>query len=265
MKSKHIILLLQVQNINIMEILIAYLLLFFASLASGASVLALKNHESKSLKLISVFGGAFLLAVCFIDLIPAMFEHESHSHDHHLSHSFLPLGATILIGFLLQLFLEQLSKGAEHGHIHSNSNQKSKISAIMLLIGVSIHGFLEGFPIVNQGEINAPMITGIIIHNIPLSIIIVTVLIQSGYNKIKSMLLLSIFSSMAIIGSVLNQNLSILEPFQNIILGIVVGILLHVSTTTLFDTAESHKYNQKRFLIVVLAFLIVILLPSHIH
>lgn len=248
-----------------MEILIAYLLLFTASMASGSSILAIKNFNSKTLKLITVFGGAFLFAVCFIDLIPSMFEQIGHSHEGEIHHSIFPIGASILIGFILQLLLEQLSKGAEHGHLHTHSEKKSLISSIMLLVGVSIHAFLEGFPIVNEGEINAPMITGIIIHNIPISIVLVGAFLQSGCNKIKSLLMLAIFASMAIFGSLLNQTLSVLHPYQNIILGIVVGILLHVSTTTLFDSEESHKYNLTRFLIVILAFIIVILLPAHTH
>lgn len=135
----------------------------------------------------------------------------------------------------------------------------------MLLIGVSIHAFLEGFPIISNGVVNTAMVTGIIIHNIPISIILVGSFIHSGSSKTFSLLMLTIFASMAIIGSELNQMLSVLHPYQNIIIGIVVGILLHVATTTLFDSEESHKYNRTRFLIILIAFLIVILLPAHSH
>jgi zinc transporter ZupT len=248
-----------------MDIIIAYSSLFFASILSGLSVFLFNKNNQKALKLITVFGGAFLFAVCFVDLIPAMFEVHNHNGCEHKHHSIIPIGAFILIGFLIQLLLEQLSHGAEHGHIHYGEEKKSIISSIMLLIGVSIHAFLEGFPIVAQGTPNISMITGIIIHNIPLSIVLVGAFLQSGLSKTKSILLLAIFASMAIFGSLLNNNLDILHPYQNMILGIVVGILLHVATTTLFDSEESHKYNLTRFLIVILAFVIVILLPAHTH
>ncbi len=248
-----------------MEVIIAYSALFIGSILSGLSVFVLNKNTPKTLKLITVFGGAFLFAVCFIDLIPAMFEPHCHADCQDSHHSFLPLGAYILIGFLIQLLLEQLSHGAEHGHIHDKEDKKTEVSSIMLLIGVSIHAFLEGFPIVVQGRPNVSMITGIIIHNIPLSIVLMGAFLQSNMSKTKSIILLSIFASMGIIGSLLNQNLEILHPYQNIILGIVVGILLHVSTTTLFDSEESHQYNLTRFLIVIIAFAIVILLPAHTH
>lgn len=247
-----------------MEILIAYILLFFGAMVSGGSILVIKNTNKKTLKLITVFGGAFLFAVCFINLIPEVF-HETHHHDEELSHLTFPLGASILIGFLLQLFLEQLSKGMEHGHVHSNGETISKMSSIMLLVGISIHAFLEGFPIVSEGELNTAMVTGIIIHNIPISIILVGSFIRSGSSKTFSLIMLAIFASMAIIGSQLNQMLSVLHQYENIIIGIVVGILLHVATTTLFDSEESHKFNLTRFLIILLAFAIVILLPEHTH
>lgn len=247
-----------------MEILIAYILLFFGVMASGASILVIKNKNKKTLKLITVFGGAFLLAVCFVNLIPEMF-HEAHHHHEEAAHLMFPIGASILVGFLIQLFLEQLSKGMEHGHVHSNGENISKVSSVMLLIGVSIHAFLEGFPIISDTGVNTAMVTGIIIHNIPISIILVGSFIHSGSSKTFSLLMLAIFASMAIIGSELNQMLSILHPYQNIIIGIVVGILLHVATTTLFDSEESHKYNRTRFLIILLAFIIVILLPAHTH
>lgn len=245
-----------------MNSIITYLTLFLASIISGISVFAIKDTHSKTLKLIKVFGGAFLFAVCFVDLIPSMFEHNIEKGiDIH--QSIIPVGAYILLGFLLQLLLEQLSKGAEHGHIHSNGEKKSLLSSIMLLIGISIHAFLEGFPIINNGVVNTSMVTGIIIHNIPISIVIVGAFLNSGCGKTKSILMLSIFASMAIYGSLLNQTWSFLNPYENIIVGIVVGILLHVSTTTLFDSEESHKYNLKRFLVVILAFIIVVLLPAH--
>lgn len=250
-----------------MEILIAYFLLFFGVMLSGASILVIKDINKKYLKLITIFGGAFLLAVCFINIIPEVF-HSSDLHHHHNEESYgfvFPIGASILIGFLLQLFLEQISKGLEHGHLHSNGENTSRSSSIMLLVGISIHALLEGFPIISDGGVNTPMVTGIIIHNIPISIILVGSFISSGSGKGFSLLMLAIFGSMAIIGSQLNQVLSILHPYQNIIIGIVVGILLHVATTTLFDSEESHKYNLTRFLIILLAFIIVVLLPAHTH
>ena len=51
------------------EIVLSYLILFFACILSGSFVFVLKKHE-KILSYIGVFGGAFLLAVCFVHLLP---------------------------------------------------------------------------------------------------------------------------------------------------------------------------------------------------
>ena len=110
---------------------------------------------------IGVFGGAFLLAVCFVHLLPEALTlqgethscaHHSHYHSH--SHAFLSVGFFVLIGFILQLVLELLSNGAEHGHLHDekhHSDKNSILPALMMLLGVSIHAFLEGFALVVNG------------------------------------------------------------------------------------------------------------------
>jgi zinc and cadmium transporter len=48
------------------------------------------------------------------------------------------------------------------------------------------------------------------------------------------------------------------ELLLNITNGIVTGILLHISTTILFESSEDHRFNLLKFITVVLGALLTI-------
>lgn len=252
-------------------IFISYLILFLTCLLSGGFVFVLKKHE-KILSYIGIFGGAFLLAVCFVHLLPEAFSLQgeihscaNHSHHHEHSHSFLSVGLFVLIGFILQLVLELLSNGAEHGHLHEENNHSHKTSllpALMILLGVSIHAFLEGFALVVNGAVNYSLLIGVVLHNIPIAMLVVNAFMLAGVSKIKSFGYLSVFAIMGVLGSMLSVYFEFLHDYMGYVIGFVVGILLHVSISTLFDSKESHKYNFVRFVVVIIAFALAIVL-SH--
>ncbi|MEI6854394.1 MAG: zinc/iron permease, partial [Bacteroidota bacterium] len=50
-----------------------------------------------------------------------------------------------------------------------------------------------------------------------------------------------------------------------IILAVVVGIFLHISTTILFESDENHGFNLKKFAVIVLGFGATIILSFLIH
>ena len=57
----------------------------------------------------------------------------------------------VLVGFFIQLLLEQLSGGVEHGHIHAPHNATGKF-AISVMLGLCVHAFLEGIPLTHFTE-----------------------------------------------------------------------------------------------------------------
>ena len=229
-------------------------LLFVTVIASG--YLFFIFDTSKFLKYISCFGGAFLLAVCFVDILPEIFSKGSDT---------LLCSLFILIGFLLQLLLELISAGAEHGHLHTDNTQSnhrstSRLTPIMLLIGVSIHAFFEGLALITDNEINKSLLTGIIIHNIPISIVIVGLVMQNNNSKLRAFSMLSIFAAMSVAGALVGHYSILMVRYTHIALSLVVGILLHVSVSTLFVNEQNRRYNVIHILIVVTAFALVLLL-----
>ncbi|MFA5782199.1 MAG: ZIP family metal transporter [Bacteroidales bacterium] len=235
--------------------LIVFSALFFPVVLSGISVFFFKTGE-KTLKLILAFGGAFLLSLCFIELIPEIYSSESEQ-----------IGLFIMLGFFIQLLLDFLTKGVEHGH-HSHHeklnepcrNKHDDISFSGIMIGICIHSFLEGMPLSSNFqniELKNTLLTGIIIHNIPISIVLVSLLIHTGLKKSTSIILLFIFALSAPLGTITSYFLGEgfaenMSHFFNIVLAVVVGIFLHISTTILFETDEQHHFNFYKFIAIIL-------------
>lgn len=250
-----------------MEHLIIYFVLIITIIISGATIFLFRTDNPKVLKLILAFSGAFLLAISFLNLLPEVFQG-----------GFKNAGIYVLIGFILQLFLELLTKGIEHGHghahecieTHDHSVHFPKVAPIGLMIGICVHSFLEGMPIVEgfDEHVQHSLTLGIIIHNIPISFVLMSIFIQSGMSKRKAFTLLGIFALMTPAGSMVSGFLSEkfaenISDYFSIIMGIVIGIFLHVSTSILFETSEDHQYNIKKFVTVLLGIAIALLIPMH--
>jgi zinc transporter ZupT len=248
--------------------LIVFIALFFPVLLSGLSVFFFKTGE-KSLKLILAFGGAFLFSLIFIELIPEIFSTESPQ-----------IGLFVLLGFFIQLLLDFLTKGVEHGH-HSHHEELHKpcgkkhepVGFLGIMIGICIHSFLEGMPLsssFHSAELQNTLLTGIIIHNIPISIVLVSLFLHTGLKKSTSIVLLIVFAFSSPLGTITSYFLGEgfvenMSHFFNVILAIVVGIFLHISTTILFESDENHGFNLKKFIAIVLGFGATIILSFLLH
>ncbi|MDX1651785.1 MAG: ZIP family metal transporter [Brumimicrobium sp.] len=232
-------------------------LLVGAVFLGGGVVAILENlNRGKLIKLLLSLSGGFLLAIAFIHFIPEIYVHNGDT-----------IGYYILLGFLIQLFLEYFSGGVEHGHIHV----KNKPGAIpwMLFISLSIHSFIEGIPLEGQfhnsdllndlvnvhshdhGHQHVSAISGVkglflgvILHKIPVAIALMTLLLASGFRKWKAWAILTAFAFMAPLGILFGHfGVAHLLIDMEIILAVVVGMFLHISTTIIFEASENHRFN----------------------
>lgn len=227
--------------------LVIYSVLIVTVLGSGSLIFLFKQHDQRVLKFLLAFSGAFLIGITFLKLVPEVFGNPD-----------LFNGLFVILGFLLQLLLELITEGAEHGHIHSHS-ENEKVAPFLMLIGLSIHSFLEGMPIV-QGfdlKLQHTLVIGIVVHNIPISITLMSLFLHYGCSRSKAFIYLLVFALMTPLGSVfsnlLDTSLAIsLDRYFNYILAVVIGIFLHVSTSILFEAEENHRYNLQKFITVVI-------------
>jgi len=218
------------------------LLPFFAVYLGAAIALCFRHKEIFGIKLILAFSGSFLLSIIVMNLLPHLFQDSKTSP-----------GIWIMVGIVFQILLELFSKGAEHGHTHSSKSNKIP----WVLIGsLCVHAFMEGMPLSNQPE----LLIGIIIHKLPIAMVITLLLWEIKTGKFHKIIALFVFASMTPLGGVVKENLLNYEAITTIIDAIVVGILLHISTTILFESSAGHIFNLRKFIailtgIVIAAFL----------
>lgn len=200
------------------------------------------------LKLSLAFTGAFLFAISVLHLIPSVYQ----SSDLHI-------GIYVLIGFFMQIFIEFFSEGIEHGHIHVHHTHE-KTFPLAMMIGLSLHSFLEGMPL--SGKINAEndhndsLLTGIILHHIPVAFALMSMLIASGIKKFPAVFYLILFAAMAPMGSLISQvmNEKVLmnaAVYFDRMMAIVIGIFLHISTTILFESNNNHRFNLYKLFVIL--------------
>ena len=216
-----------------------YLILFGAVVIGYIIASLLKTKEMKQMSIYLAFSGAFLLAVTIFELLPEVFANPSKT-----------IGIYILAGIMLQICLEFFSKGAEHGHVHLHS--KDKRFPWLLFISLSIHAFLEGFPISEENN----LLIGIVVHKIPIAIILSFFFIKANYSKTITILFLLFFAMMSPLGNFIANSDPSLEAYHTEISAVVIGIFLHVSTTIIFESSKDHKFNLAKLTTIIFAFVL---------
>ncbi len=213
-----------------------YLLLFLAVVTGYIVALILRKKDLKNMEVFMAFSGAFLLSITVFELLPNVF--ESHSKS---------TGVYIMLGILLQIFLEFFSKGAEHGHVHLHSENKH--FPWILFLSLSIHAFMEGFPISEENN----LLVAIIIHKIPVAIILSFFFITAGYKQSTTLFFLFFFALMTPLGNFVSIHYEFVHQYETQITAVVIGIFLHVSTTILFESSKNHKFHPTKMAAVIVA------------
>lgn len=182
------------------------------------------------------FSGSFLLALTFFELLPEVYLQSNQKR----------VAIFILLGILLQVFLEFFSKGAEHGHMHLEL--KNDGIPIFLFLSLSIHALIEGFPITKENTI----IYGILVHKIPIALILATFLVASKMKMLTIILFMTFFALMTPLGSYLAMHSDIVANYANELTALTIGVFLHVSTIILFESSKGHSFNLTKLLVIIL-------------
>jgi len=210
-------------------------------------VLWIKPSDPNKLKLLIAFSGAYLLSITALHLLPEVFIGDDRGAY---------FGSFVLVGFFIQVMLEYLSGGIEHGHAHTH---RSAGLPVGLMIGLCLHAFLEGMPL-GGGDAGhshehshshgvEPLLLGIVLHKYPVAMVFLAMLLNSGLGKPKAFGLLAVFAAMAPLGTLLS-GVEMVGQYNRESLAIVIGIFLHVSTTILFESSEDHRFNAYKMMAI---------------
>ncbi len=226
--------------------LLAYILIFnflgsIVSLLGGIALLLKKEFAYKASHFLSSFAAGTLLGTVFFDLLPEALK-ESEAHNLQGLVFFYTL-AGILFFFLLERFLHWF-----HHHGFDDHEIKGKPVLPLIIIGDSIHNFIDGVAIAATFGISIPL--GIITtfavgaHEIPQEIGDFGVMLKNGLSR-KKVLTINIVSALiSFLGAVLAFYFGgKAESLSLIFISITAGLFLYIALSDLIP--EIHHENKK--------------------
>lgn len=240
-------------------------ILFVSALAGGGIFLLTHKQSSKGLKLLLAFSAAYLLGLTLLHLFPELFASE-------IEHA----GWYVLAGFMLQVILDFFSHGVEHGHAHTHDNHHHGTRFLfMVMISLWIHAFIEGMPFGgvmgahDHGHLHEhaghshshdhrdSLLIGISLHKVTETLVFTALLFSAGISRMKILFWVVLFALIAPAGAFVHYfigengiaNIATLTPK---VTGVLIGIILHVSTIILFESEEGHKFNWIKFVAILL-------------
>ena len=181
------------------------------------------------------FSGAFLLSTLIFEMLPELFQDQAPK----------TVGLFLSLGIILQLSLEYLSQGAEHGHTHHHGHSGR---VPWLVIGsLCIHALLEGIPL---SSLNG-LFWGVLVHKFTIALALSLLLLESKAPKYLSLGTIGAFSLMTPLGSFLSGQSLWPEHWNNYLNALAVGILLHIATVILFESSDGHRFNWRKFAVIL--------------
>lgn len=240
----------------------SYLILILAATIGGGVIpMTVKRlHPNLPIYLLA-FTGAFLFGITIMHLLPEIY--------HELGHT---AGIYIALGFFLQVFLQQLSHGMEHGHTHlpPAHGHHHHISVTPLLAGLSIHAFMEGIPLGLRFEDRSALPSlalGIAAHKVPEALTLITVMTHAHQPSAALWRILALFSLVtplaAVLAGLLGTRFTAVTASLIYLTALVTGAFIHISTTIFYESGtRHHELSRQKVLAfaagIVLAFLTLI-------
>jgi zinc transporter ZupT len=227
-----------------------YLVLISSIVLGAVTFFGLRLNDARHVKLLNAFTGAYLLALVMLHLLPDLYE-----PDAAVVLKPLVIGGFILFGFFLQIAMDSISMGIEHGHAHPIRGRM----AFGVLAGLCIHAFVEAMALGQSPEHQTAhdksshhfLLVSVVVHNYPISIALLGMLLQSGMTKNSAMLCLGLFAAMAPVGMFFSTHTG-LAVYSRYLMAIVIGIFMHISTMILFESEDHHRISpQKIFAVLV--------------
>ncbi len=231
-------------------LILAYILVFTLigsvfSLIGGIFLLWNKNITEKISHLLISFAAGTLLGTAFFDLMPEAIAQSEPS----LVFLFT------LIGFLAFFVMERFIHWMHHHH--SEIDHKPTVQLIM--IGDSIHNFIDGVAIAATFLVSVPLgiVTALAVgtHEIPQEIGDFAVMLKRGIKPTK-VLLFNLFSSATAVLGALAMFIfrDSLGAFLPIFLALTAGFFIYISSADLIP--EIHEKNRRGFALFETCFLI---------
>lgn len=231
------------------------------SLLGGLLLISSRKKANSFATLATPFAAGALIAAAFLDLLPEA------AHIGNIETGLM--GA--LIGILLFFFLEKFLHFFHHHHEEDGVSRNSNAS--LIIIGDTIHNFIDGIAIAAGFLVSVP--TGIIVtiavaaHEIPQEIGDFGLLLKKGLSR-KKVIVVNILSALATVVAALTF-FSIGEAALgnlDLILGLTAGFFIYIAVSDIIPSihhAESKKIAGPQSLLLVTGVILVGFATTTLH
>ena len=221
--------------------------LFVVTALGGSVPLWLRQPEERGMQLLLAFSGSALLGITFLHLVPESFVEMGGR-----------AGGLVLAGFFLQLLVQRLTHGVEHGHVHAHA-PGARVPLLSILAGLALHAFMEGLPlgIVYRDEATTPsLFIAVGLHKIPEAILAAS-LTAAGVGKRKAAFILVVFAAVTPLAALASHLLRVhylaMRQIIDALVPLVAGAFLHIATTIFYESGTRHHHLTVRKGIAIVA------------
>lgn len=248
-------------------------------MAAAVFLLMPDHHREAVLPHGISFAIGALLAVAFWGLIPHAFEDVR-------PEQIQPLSGTILAGILGFFVLEKLliwrhchygggceahgdEDAHDHAHVHAHSHGHGKSAGALIILGDSIHNFVDGVLIAAAflTDVKLGIVTSLAVaaHEIPQEVGDFAILLQSGYGKGKALFYNILASLTTVVGGVLAYfSLEDLHDSLPYFLALAASSFIYIAVADLIPSLH-RKTDMKASLQQIVLILAGVLLVCFMH
>ena len=155
----------------------------------------------------------------------------------------------------------------EHGHTHLPQEHHHHIAVTPLLLGLSIHAFMEGIPLgfkYDDQSALPSLMAGVAAHKIPEALTLMTVMIHAHKKRSELWSILVCFALVTPIAALLagwmGNRFEVVQHYLLYVVALVVGAFLHISTTIFYESGtKHHELSRKKVLAIAIGLLLAFL------
>ncbi len=235
-------------------------LLFVITFAGGSLPLVFRSFTDKRTDILLAFSGSFLLCITLLHLLPETFEHL----DHHA-------GIYVLAGFFLQMIIQRLTHGVEHGHSHIHveghghahgskhheHEHTLHVPLISIVGGLAVHAFMEGIPLgfdYSNEVTESSLYLAVAAHKLPEAMLLTSLMtnVKGKIWGLWTLLIFSLITPMAgFLADVLGTKYLVMNSVVTWIIPIVAGAFIHIATTIFFESGtQQHAITGRKIIAI---------------
>lgn len=234
--------------------ILSYIIIFtligsVVSLIGGILLLAKEKFALKISHYLSAFAAGTLLGTAFLDLLPEA--HSSLGPTEEIFEIFFWVLSGVLIFFLLERFI--------HHHGHGSETEAKKSVVPLIVVGDSLHNFVDGVAIAATFLISIPLgiVTSLAVaaHEIPQEIGDFGLLLHKGVERGKILKINLLSSGAALVGAILTYiGRDSIERLLPQVLALTAGFFIYIAAANLIPEIHSRENQKKAFWETVMLF-----------